>query len=384
MSRLLRTCRVPILLILALLLVTFLPTGTHADSYMQPEASGVFGTVTEVSGDHPRAVAGETDIILDTKLGPVEFTATPATQVRIPGFESASVDDLSVGDQVAVLLSGRRATSILVQTDLPMGTRHFTGVVTSVNDDGLISLRNRQDDDITAPVLGDLQGVRIGELVTAVIEQDLTSGGLVVTGLDPASSSLERTVAALELARKSADLSNIAVLQQRLIGNSTFHLTTLQEVSHKKGPAIGVPVRQNLEAARQAYTSALSRFGAGNPTAEVTGIVTSIDGSKQRVIIQAIGLDEVEVAITDRTSIWRVPAGLPEAISENWLRGRSDTQSYVSRFGGREIQIPQLDVASRLRVWYELETASATQILVLPRERLPSRRADALLSLALQ
>ena len=376
--------RVAFLAVMAILPLTFFAGGTTAGSYLQPEFRGLFGTVTAVSGNHPRAVARETDITLDTKSGTVEFTATPETQVRIPGFESASVDDLAAGDPVAVLLTGGRAVRILVQTNLPVGTRHFTGVVTSLDDDGIISLRNRQGAQITAPVLGDLPEIQIGELVTAVVEQGVASDGLVVTGLDRATASLERVTSALELAQRSEDLPNIRVLQQRLIGNSTIHLTTLREVFQKTEPTIGSALRQKLETSREAYASVLSRSGAGKPRAEVAGIVTSIDDPGQRIIIEPHGLDIVEVAITDRTSLWRVPAGLTNARAEIWLRGEPDTRSYVERFGGREIQITQLDVANRVRVWYELETGSATRILVLPGESLPSRLTDGLLSLALQ
>ena len=79
-----------------------------------------------------------------------------------------------------------------------------------------------------------------------------------------------------------------------------------------------------------------------------------------------------------------VPAGVSEGTKENWLRGAPDTRPYVRRFGGREIRFDQLDVASRVRVWYDLKAATATRVLVLPGESLSSRAADALLSLAFQ
>ena len=383
MRRHLSPSKVACLAILASLLLAFLPSGVTADSHLQPEAQGLFGTITVVTGDHPRAVAGEIDITLDTISGLVELTTTVTTRVRTAGFDSASVDDLSAGDSVAVLLSGGRALSILVLTDLPVRTRHFTGVVTSLNEDGSITLRSRNGEQISTLALRDLQEIQSGELVTAVIEQDPASGGLVVTGLDRASASLERVSSALELAQRSGAASNIEALQQRLVGNSTHHLTTMQQISQKTVPALGSRVRQELEAAQEAYASALSRSGAGKPRAEVTGIVTSIDGPGQRIIIEPHGLNVVDVAITDRTALWRVPAGLAEGVEEDWLREESDTQTYVGQFGGREIRFDQLDVASRVKLWYELETATATRVLVLTGARLPSRAADAFLSLAL-
>ena len=380
----LNTSKAVFLAMLATLLLAFLPGAAAAGSYLQPEAQGLFGTITEVTGDHPRAVAGETDITLDTKSGPVEFTATVATRVRKPGIYYASVANLGAGDPVAVLLSGGKAVSILVRTDLPVRTRHFTGVVTSVDEDGSISLRSRDGEQITTLALGDLQEIQTGELVTAVIELDPASGGLAITGLDRAGSSLERIASALDLALKSQASSNIEVLQQRLRGNSAHHLTTMQEISQKTTLALGRRVGKELEGALEAYASALSRYGGGKPRAEVTGIVTSIDGQGQRIIIESRGLDVTDVAITARTGLWRVPAGLADDVVESWLREESDTRTYVRRFGGRETRFDQLDVASRVKVWYELETGSATRVLVLPGASLPGRRADALLSLALQ
>ena len=376
--------KVAIVAMLGSLALAFHPGAVTGNGYLQPEAQGLFGTVTVVTGDHPRAVSGETDIILDTKSGPVEFTATVATLVRIPGFDSASVDDLNIGDPVAVLLSGERAVSILVRTELPVRTRHFTGVVTSVNEDGSIILRSRNGEQISTLALGDPGGIQTGELVTAVIEQDLATSGLVVTGLDRASASLERIASALDLAQRSKAPSNIEALQQRLISNSAHHLTTMQELSQKTVPALGSRVHRELKAAQEAYASALSRYGAPGPRAEVAGIVTSIDGPGQRIIIDPRGLDDVEITITDRTSFWRAPAGLAEDVEANWLREESSTRTYARRFGGREIHFDQLDLASRVKAWYELETAFATRVLVLPGESLPSKAADALLPLALQ
>jgi len=166
--------------------------------------------------------------------------------------------------------------------------------------------------------------------------------------------------------------------------SSTHHLTTMQEISQKAAPALGSRVRRELEAAQKAYASALSRSGGGKPRAEVSGIITSIDGSGQRIMVESRGLESVEIAITDRTSLWRAPAGLTEQIEESWLREESNTRTHVRRFGGREIRFDQLDLANRVKVWYELETATATRVLVLPGASLPSRAADTLLSLALQ
>ncbi len=69
--------------IIAIILAVTLAGQVHAAGLGQSPQIGLFGTVTEVSGNHPRAVAGETDITLETESGLVEFSATEATTVRM-------------------------------------------------------------------------------------------------------------------------------------------------------------------------------------------------------------------------------------------------------------------------------------------------------------
>ena len=374
--------RAALLAIFAALIYLFLSGQTATVASQQPEVKGLFGTISNLSRDHPRAVAGETDITFDTTSGPVELTATTATIVRIPGLESASVENLSPGDSVAVLSSGGQAVNILVRTTLPERTRHFTGLVISVDEEGIITLQSPQGDHITALALDDPQGLQPGELVTAVVQQDPPTGGLVITSLDRALDSLARITSALELAERAKASGTLEALRQRLISNSTSHLTAVREASQKADRSSRGRVRQELETVTGAYADALYRSNAGQPRAEVTGIISSIDLQQQRVTILPKGLQEVEVAITSDTLLWRSPAGLPPGVAENWLKSGTETRFYVSEFGGRETRLEQLDIASRVRVWYELDTNSSTRVLVLPGESLGRSSADALLSLA--
>ena len=374
--------RAALLAIFAALIYLFLSGQTATVASQQPEVKGLFGTISNLSRDHPRSVAGETDITFDTTSGPVELTATTATIVRIPGLESASVENLSPGDSVAVLSSGGQAVNILVRTTLPERTRHFTGLVISVDEEGIITLQSPQGDHITALALDDPQGLQPGELVTAVVQQDPPTGGLVITSLDRALDSLARITSALELAERAKATGTLEALRQRLISNSTSHLTVVREASQKAEGSSRGRVRQELETVTGAYADALYRSNAGQPRAEVTGIISSIDLQQQRVTILPKGLQEVEVAITSDTLLWRSPAGLPPGVAENWLKSGTETRFYVREFGGRETRLEQLDIASRVRVWYELDTNSSTRVLVLPGESLGRSSADALLSLA--
>ena len=374
--------RVVLLALLAALIYPLISGETATIAARQQEAQGSFGTIINLSGDHPRSVAGEIDITLDTGSGPVELTATPGTIVRIPGSESATVESLSPGDSVAVLSSGGKALNILVRTTLPGRTRHFTGVVISVDDEGIVTLQGAQEVRITALALDSPVGLQPGELVTAVIEQDLPTGGLVITGLDRAADSLVRITSALELAEKSGTPSTLEALRQRLISNSTHHLTAILEASQKADSSLRGRVRQELESVTGAYSEALSRSNAGKPRAQVTGIISSIDPLQQRVTVQPDRVQAIEVGITSDTRLWQAPVGLPAGAAENWLKSSTRTLFYVREFGGKEIRLEQVDIASRVRVWYELDTNSSTRILVLPGESVQSRSTDALLALA--
>ena len=370
----------PILFAMVALVFTFGETASV--TALQQGHEGLFGTIIKVSGDHPRAVTGEIDITLDTPTGQMELTATPETLVRIPGLEFATVDSLRPGDSVAVLTSAGLAESILVLTTLPVRTRHFTGVVTSVDDDDVVTVRSPEGDQITALALENLKGLRTGELVTTVVEQDLSSGSLVITALDKAVDSLTRITSALELAETAEDTITLETLRQRLLSNSTHHLSAMLGAFHTADGSFRGRVEQELDLVKRSYSDALSRYKAGKPKAEVTGITLSIDPTKQLVTVKAKGLPSVEVEITSETRLWRAPPGLPPGAAENWLRSDTDTQLYVSHFGGRKTRLEQLDIASRVRVWYELETRFATRVLVLPGESLQTKSQDALVALA--
>ena len=321
----------------------------------QPERQGFFGTVSSVSGGHTQAVAGETDIMLDTANGQVKLTATPATVVRIPGWETASIDNLNAGDPVAVVTSQGRALRILVRADQPVRTRHFTGVLTSVTDDGTVSLLGPEGERLSVAVAGDVADLRPGELLTAVLQQDLPTGALLVTGLDRAIFSLDRIQLALEQAERSNAAATLKALVHRLEENSTRHLTALENTAQVADPSLAAGLRGELERVKGDYAASLTRFGARPPSVQVTGVITSIDDQGRRIVVAPRQRVAVEVAI---------PGGA--------------TIDFQGRALGRE----QLDLASRVSVRYDLETQSAIKVVVLGGETLPSGLEDVLLTMA--
>jgi hypothetical protein len=338
-------------LILALTLT--LASGTaNASVPFQSSQTGIFGEVVGITGDHPRAVAGEIDITLNTAKGPVEITANPDTMIRIPGLEQPTVDDIPLGSAVAVLASNGQAASILVIPAQPVRSRHFIGIITGVREDGILEIQDAQGRTISAPSVTESPNLYRGDMVTAVLGQDLSAGSLLITGLEQALINLERIQAALERAEKAQAADKLSVLRQRLIENSDRHLTLAQDVLNKTESYRQSRPKERLAAAQNAYAQGMSRFGAGKPSATVSGIVTSIDLERKLLIVQPSRLPPVQMIIDGDTAI---------------------------KFQGRVIPFSRLDLANRVQVRYGLESRIASRVAVSAGATLDKTAARALL-----
>jgi hypothetical protein len=342
----------------ALMLFITAGSGTAASGSHSPASQtteGLFGTVSSISPDPEITL-----ITVETEAGPVEIAATTETDVRIPGRIRAAAGDLTVGDPVAVRVAPDGVTaflalSILVRPDRPVRTSHFTGVVTSIGEDGTVGIRDRLGNEISATILSDTSGLRLGEVVTAALEHDLASQSLLITGMDRATDTLDRIVAALEEAERSQATGVLAALRGRLAESGSFHLTILNDASQQAAPSIRAQVRQEKESVQNAYAGVLARFRAGPPAMQVSGIITGIDGQRQRFTIDSPGLASTEVAVDADSSIM---------------------------FRGRRLLFRDLDLGNRVTVRYDLNTGTAVWIAVSGGEVLDSELADVLLPMA--
>ena len=122
---------------------------------------------------------------------------------------------------------------------------------------------------VTATAVEGLDAAPIGELVTAVLEQDLSTGSLTVTAFDRAIAGAERLSEALALGqdtRASESSANTNGLRWRLVEHGVRNISML--------------VNGRLEAiakANELYADLFSRHHVGAPSADVTGLVSSID-----------------------------------------------------------------------------------------------------------
>ena len=342
------------IVLLTLILALIATTGTAgAAGPRQSPQTGIFGEVVGITGDHPRAVAGEVDITLNTANGPVEITANPGTAIRVPGLEQPTVDDIPLGSAVAVLAANGQAVSILVIPVQPVRSRHFTGIVTGVGEDGVVDIQDAGGRTISSVSASDPSILKPGDLVTAVLEQDLSTGSLLITGLDRALDNLQRIEVALERAEKARAAGKLSALRQRLNENADRHLTLAQDVLAGTDSSRHSQFQERLTEAKNAYARGMSRFGAGKPSATVSGIVTSIDIERKLLTVQPSRLPAVQVIIDGATAI---------------------------RFQGRDISFSRLDLANRVQVRYDLESRTASRILVSAGATLDKATAQELLN----
>jgi hypothetical protein len=308
-----------------------------------PDISGVFGTVTS---------ATPSKLSLQTASGPVTFSIDSDTGVAIHGWDSPSVSDIARGAPVAVMADGLHAKSVLAVVGRPVRTRHFTGIVTGFEPSdsirpGSITLRDGSGLQITAITDSSLEHPTVGEVVTAVLEQDLSSGSLSVTAIDRALTGAQRLYDALALNQEigSADASaNLTALRWRLAEHGVRNLSMLVNSQPFEGS------RDAMAIAEDTYAKMFSEHSIGAPSADVTGLVKSIatsmgtkgtdggTGSTRLVTVQPESGQAVMVKLSDTTP--------------------------VALFGER-IKSGQLDLASRITVRYTLSGNDASRVTVM-------------------
>jgi hypothetical protein len=243
-----------------------------------PPGDGVttfIGEVTKISGDHLRAVAGETGIILLTGAGLVELTATPATVVRIP-----AGPNLVQENRAAVSTAGGRVLHLMVLPDRPVTSVHFTGVVVpspaSSSGDAFLTLRDRQGNQVSAALPPDIAEPPIRTLATAILSRPSYGGELRITGLDTAAASLDRVSTALERAKAACGAEALARLSRGLAATAKSRLILLDEASQWPEPSLAGGARAEFAMLRQAYEETLARYESSPVLLEVDGIITSL------------------------------------------------------------------------------------------------------------
>ena len=293
------------------------------------EALGVFGTVTSVS---------PAELTLETTSGQISLATDSETTVTIHGWGSPSVSNIAKGTLVAAMTDGQHADSVLAVLTRPAQTRHFTGILAGIDDSGNLTLQDNSGRQITAITseISDFLGLTsVGEVVTAVLKQDLATGDLTVTAIDRALAGAERLNAALALNQQIDSVqasTNISALRWRLAEHGVGNLTMLVD-SQPYDATEGA-----LKGAGEFYAKVFSENQIGTPSADVTGLVTSIDSANGQITVQPVSGQPVMVKISANTPV---------------------------AFFGERVKSGQLDLASRITIRYSISGNNASRVTVM-------------------
>jgi len=311
---------------------------------------GLFGVVTSVS---------PSEIELQTSDGAVTLSVDDSTSVSIHGWKSPSVSNIAPGALVGVMIDGSLAESVMAVASRPVRTRHFTGIITgsqpaSSNINGSITLLDTSGRQITAMITDLFGPAPVGEVVTAVLEQDLTTGSLTATAYDRALSGAKRLDEALAMNQgidSPQATKNMTALRWRLAEHGVRNISMLLNSQPYE------EWQDTVSAAEDAYAKSFSAHYIGVPSADVTGLVTSIAtslgaSSTKLITVQPASGQAVMVKLSDSTPI--------------------------ALFGER-IKSGQLDLASRITVRYAIEGNDANRVTIMAGNTL-SRESSAQLA----
>jgi hypothetical protein len=197
----------------------------------------------------------------------------------------------------------------------------------------------------------------MGEVVTAVLEQDLSTGNLTVTDIDRALDGAERLNIALALNGMidSPEASaSMTALRWRLAEHGVRTLSLLVNSQPQQG------LQDAIDSADDAYTKSFSEHHIGAPSADVTGLVTSIatsigTGTTRLITVKPVSGQPVMVKLSDNT---------PVALL------------------GERIKSGQLDLASRITVRYAISGNTANRVTVMAGNTLSAGSSAQLAALA--
>ena len=233
----------------------------------------------------------------------------------IPGRETASAEDISVGDFLAVLATAagapKDALSILVKPKGPVSYAHFTGsIVGAVGDQ--ISLMDGDGNLLTVDMFIEEDGIKPGEVVTALVHQDLKAGNLSVVAAELADTKMGRLAEALNNSLRSGARDNLQNLTDRGKAGITGHLTTLERILNRVDPNI----RFVFADALQGYSTSQSLVDLQTPALKLKGVIEIIDREGGLLFVTPRQGPQIELQLNESTFIRDVfgAAALPIAL----------------------------------------------------------------------
>ena len=270
---------------------------------VDPVNKGLSGVVTGIASPAP----GLTVITLDAgPEGVQRVEAVENTAVTVPGRRISSAADISPGDFLALTAKeegGRlEAIRILVRPERPVVHAHFTGSKVGSSEDTVL-LMDRHGNLITVAMPKGGNVLVSGQVVTAVLRQDLKTGGLSLLDSETADVRIARLGNALQTALVSGSPENQQNLKARLADATTGHLTTLNEVLFRADPGIRFVFSDALEAVRIRHLERLNGFGLGPPALVLTGVIQDVTAGGAAAFVSPHPGVQQQVNLTGNTRI---------------------------------------------------------------------------------
>ena len=296
-----QVARATILLPLAFILVAVasMESAFLADHEQQ---NGIFGRVTSITSPFPDVF----EFTLDTQQGPKRVETTPNTRTIIPGRETASASDISVGDILAVLVRqdpGRQvALSVMVKPNAPVTYTHFMGSVVGASEDQVI-LIDKEGNLVTADLRLAGEKPDPGQVITALLHRDAKTAGLAVLAAESGDIKIERLARAIQQAVEEGARDNQANLEKRLQASATGHLTILQEIHGRVVPELRLAFAQAQVRALRAFSLLLKAAGLGNPTVKLSGVIEQFNPETGSVLVSTDVGPQVELKLAPGTVI---------------------------------------------------------------------------------
>ena len=265
---------------------------------LSEERGGVFGTVSAILDD---------SLVLDGE----KIVATDSnTRVLVPGAEEASLEDISIGDRLAVVAEAHEdggivAIDIMVTPPQPVNNDHVVGVVTNT-ENGVITVTDNDGNSVDVEV-PETAEIKIGDFLTIVSDQGSETENRSARAIAEIDHVINRLTEDIEAATDRATMR----LQELLEDNGDGHLTALSKVLEKTSQQAREALERAFEQAQLELEKTLAELGANSPGIRVRGFVRGL------VIEQAIGVIAID-SIDDGVVILKITGetDLAEGVEE--------------------------------------------------------------------
>lgn len=285
------------------------------------QQEGLFGKVAKKENN---------TLLLTTSDGEVLLVVTDDTRIKVPGLETASLDDIFEEDRVAVLAeiaeNGYVALEILKIPKKPARHVHIIGVVEDVIGN-TVTIVDKDGNTFTLELPEDAPPIEPGAVITAVNRRDLHTGRLVpraITRLTNVVQRLEQHIKELtqrirgledRLAEQEKAQELLHRIERLIEENGDRKLSALESAIAHAQATTKVRLAEALEQAGSDLRETASRLGVRPPYAKVAGFITNVNTDRGVITVAVTSDRNLDLLVTDDTQI-KTGQGNPASLED--------------------------------------------------------------------